>query len=210
MLDADGPQITTSMSQFATVMSHDARVRAVTASRARTSDAIVDAAVRTWVRQRRATLAVVADAAGTHRATLHRHFPDRATLLDAAVRRSVDMIRAATEAARVDDGPPREALRRLVGAYLGAGTAIRFLFEDITLADHPAMAELDAGDGGAVLALIRRGQADGSFDPTLAPAWVERAVWALVYAAAEAVDDGTLEAHDALATLLRSIENGLA
>ena len=41
------------------------------------------------------------------------------------------------------------------------------------------------------------------------PAWTERAIWALVYAESEAVDDGTLAAHQALDTVVRSIEHGI-
>lgn len=41
------------------------------------------------------------------------------------------------------------------------------------------------------------------------PAWTERAIWALVYAASEAVDHGTLAAHQALDTVVRTIEHGI-
>ena len=40
-------------------------------------------------------------------------------------------------------------------------------------------------------------------------AWTERAIWALVYAASEAVDDRTLAAHQALDTVVRTIEHGI-
>ena len=42
------------------------------------------------------------------------------------------------------------------------------------------------------------------------PEWVERTLWALVYAASEAADDGTLAPHEALPTLLRTLERGVA
>ncbi|BCB84852.1 TetR family transcriptional regulator [Phytohabitans suffuscus] len=161
-----------------------------------------------WVRDRDATLADIAAAAETHRATLHRHFPSRTELLDATVRSCVAEIVTATEAAAIAKGPPLAALRRLVAAYLAIGDHIRFLFEDLAVTRHPAVAELTAADG-PVTELIRRGQADGTLDTSLAPAWIERSIWALVYAASEAVNDGTLPAHDALPVLLRTIEDGI-
>lgn len=177
-------------------------------ARRRTREAIVEAAITTWVRDRDATLDDIARAAETHRATLHRHFSNRAELVDAAVGRCVEDLATATTSAAVDDGPPLDALRRLVAGYLAVGDRIRFLFEDLGVAHHPAVAGLAAAEG-PVLDLVRRGQADGAIDATLDPAWVERAMWALVYAAAEAVDDATLAPHESLAVLLRTFEGGI-
>jgi AcrR family transcriptional regulator len=176
--------------------------------RDRTRSAIIDAAVTTWVHDRDATLADIARQAQTHRATLHRHFPSRAELRDAAVSHCVEALVAATTAAAVHDGTPAEALRRLIANYLAAGHHIRFLFEDVSLASHPAVAELASSDG-PVTELIRRGQETGDFDDRLQPAWIERAVWALVYAASEAVDDGTLVGHRALDAVVRTVEHGI-
>jgi AcrR family transcriptional regulator len=177
-------------------------------ARRRTREAIVEAAVRSWARDRDASLADIARAAETHRATLHRHFASRAELLDAAVRRCVDEVAAATQAAVATDGTPIETLRRLVAAYLAIGDRVRFLFEDPAISRHPAVDALTA-DAGPVLGVIERAQAERALDPDLLPAWIERSIWALVYAASEAVDDGTLPAHDALPTLLRTIESGI-
>jgi AcrR family transcriptional regulator len=178
-------------------------------ARRRTRQIIIEAAIRTWVRNRDATLGDIADRAETHRATLHRHFPSRADLLDAAIRHSIGEIIAATEAAALGQGAPVKALHRLVAAYLAIGDRIRFLFEDLAVANHPAVAELTALDG-PVIDLIRRGQADGTIAAGLPPAWIERSIWALVYAASEAIDDATLPAHDALPVLLQTIDDGIA
>ena len=182
----------------------------LTATRQRTRQAIIDAAVAVLVRKRDATLADIAAAAGTHRSTLHRIFADRRELVDAVVRDSLDAIVSATEAAAVDQGPPVEALRRLAAGYLAVGRRIRFLFEDpAVMAEHPVVEEVLSGPGPFV-DLIERGQAGGGFDPALPPEWVERTLWALVYAASEAADDGTLAPHEALPTLLRTLERGVA
>lgn len=162
-----------------------------------------------WARDRDATLSTIADRAETHRATLHRHFPSRTDLLVAAIRHSLGEIVDATEAAAVTQGAPLDALHRLIAAYLTIGDRIRFLFEDHTIANHPDVADLAASEG-PVIDLIRRGQADGTLDPASPPAWIERAIWALVYAASEAVDDGTLAAHEAVPVLLRTVDGGIA
>jgi AcrR family transcriptional regulator len=180
-----------------------------TPARRRTRDAIVDAAIAVWARDRDATLAEVAAAAETHRATLHRHFPGRSDLVDAAVRRAAAELVSATEAAAVDQGPPLDALRRVAAGYLAIGDRIRFLFEDPAIAGHPAVAELVAADG-PVLGLIRRAQDEGVVDPGLPAGWIERSLWALVFTASEAIDDGLLAAHDAPEVLRLTLERGIA
>ncbi|WP_162605646.1 TetR/AcrR family transcriptional regulator [Jiangella ureilytica] len=178
-------------------------------ARRRTRQTIIEAAIAVWARDRDATLSEIADRAETHRATLHRHFPSRTDLLVAAIRHSIGDIVTATEAAAVTQGTPQDALHRLMAAYLTIGDRIRFLFDDHAIANHPAVAELAAIDG-PVIDLIRRGQADGTIDAAFPPAWIERSIWALVYAASEAVDDGTLAAHEALPILLRTVDDGIA
>ena len=176
--------------------------------RRRTRQAIVEAAITTWVRNRDATLDDIARSAETHRATVHRLFSSRAELLDAVIAQCVaDM--AAAETAAVIRGRPPEALRRVVAGYLAIGERIRFIFEDPAVARHPTVIELTATEG-PVFALIRQGQADGSIDGRLSAAWVERSIWALVYAASEAIADGTLPAHEALPALLHTIERGVS
>jgi AcrR family transcriptional regulator len=182
---------------------------AESATRRRTRQAIIEAAVAVLVARRDATLADIADAAETSRSTLHRHFTDRSDLVQAVVLDSIEAITTATVRAAVEEGPPPDAMRRLVAAYLDVGDRIRFLFDDPALmADHPVIGEF-AGAEGPVVGLIERGQADGSFTTALRPDWIERVLWSLVYAAAEAVDDGSLGRHEALSTVLRTMEEGV-
>lgn len=182
---------------------------AQSATRRRTRQAIIDAAASVLVRSPEAPLAEIAAAAETSRSTLHRSFADRAELIEAVVHDSIAAITAATNRAAVDEGTPVEALRRVVTAYLEIGDRIRFLFADPTFAArHPAIAELSAEEG-PVIGLIARGQAEGSLDPACPPDWIERTIWALVYTASEAIDDGSLTRHAAPATLLQTIEHGI-
>lgn len=175
---------------------------------ARTREAILDAALAVWSRDRTATLADVAEVAGVHRSTVHRGFADRAGLVDALVRRCVDEVVAATRAAELDRGRAAPAVRRTATALLHVGDRIRFLYDDPETARHPAMALLDAPDS-PLAAVVRRAQAEGGVDPGVPPAWVERVVWSLVYAASEAVQDGVLTTHEALEALQRTLGPGL-
>ncbi|MEV4300693.1 TetR/AcrR family transcriptional regulator [Microbispora rosea] len=55
------------------------------------------------------------------RTSLHRYFPDRETLINAVVRDSASAISQAMRDARLDEGDPVEAMRRLVTMLLAAG-----------------------------------------------------------------------------------------
>src|SRR5690625_4779956 len=93
----------------------DAQVSGV---RARTRKAILDAAASVLARNRAATLADIAAAADVGRTTLHRYFPDRNTLLRELTSDSGEALDRAVVDAAVEQGPPREALRRLAAALV--------------------------------------------------------------------------------------------
>ncbi len=179
-----------------------------TSALARTREAILDGALAVWSRDRTATLADVAEAAGVHRSTVHRSFADRAGLVDALVRRCVDEIAEATRAADLERGSATAAVRRTTTALFHVGDRIRFLYDDPETARHPAMSALD--DAASPLGrAVRRAQAEGGVDPVVSVAWVERAIWSLVYAASEAVQDDELTTHEALEFLHRALGPGL-
>jgi len=46
-------------------------------------------------------------------------------------------------------------------------------------------------------------------DSAVSAAWIEQALWALVYAAAEAADGGLLPGHAAAETGVRTLVNGI-
>ena len=83
---------------------------AESATRARTREAIIHAAVTVLVHRPEASLAEIALAAQVSRSTLHRHFADRAELERAAVAHSVEAIVRATVDAEPGQGEPLAAL----------------------------------------------------------------------------------------------------
>ena len=177
--------------------------------RARTRRAILTAAASLLARNRGATLAEIAEAADVGRTSLHRYFPDRESLIDAVVKDSAGVMGRAVHEARLDDDDPVRALRRLVATMLDAGDHLLFLYGDPGVrAAYESLRE--PGDRtGAVAGLIERGRAEGVFDSGVSSAWTESVLWALVYVGCDAVHQGRLLRHEALDSVLRSLENGM-
>ncbi|RJL27265.1 TetR/AcrR family transcriptional regulator [Bailinhaonella thermotolerans] len=180
--------------------------------RGRTRRAILAAAASVLARDRSATLAQIADAAGVGRSTLHRYFPDRDELVAAVIEDSLAAIERSVQDAALDQGPPREAMRRLVAAMLENGDRLMFLWGDPNLlaAYEPAVSDdCPEPPPQAGLELIRRGQAEGVFDPGLDPEWIQQIVWAVVYTGVEQVDRGLISRHGVYAAVVRTLENGI-
>jgi AcrR family transcriptional regulator len=185
-------------------MSDPARPRSGT--RDRTRRAILAAAASVLARDRAATLADIAAAAQIGRSTLHRHFADREELVDAAVEDSLATLGQSVADAALGQGPPLEAMRRLVAAMVDVGDRLLFLFGD------PRVLEGRGGPAPSdrpVIELIERGQAEGVFDPEVSPGWIEHVLWALVYTAAEEVSAGRLPRHGVTPTVIRTLEHGV-
>src|SRR5258708_13347488 len=82
----------------------------------RNVQAILDAAEELLELQGHATISAVAAQAGVSRVTVYAHFPTWDALLEAAVERAVGQTMKALESANPDDGPPAEALDRMLAA----------------------------------------------------------------------------------------------
>src|SRR5258707_15777592 len=81
----------------------------------RNIEAILDAAEELLELQGHATISAVAAHAGVSRVTVYAHFPTWDALLEAAVERAVGRTMQAIESASPGDGPPAEALDRMLG-----------------------------------------------------------------------------------------------
>nr|WP_232328403.1 TetR/AcrR family transcriptional regulator [Kibdelosporangium sp. MJ126-NF4]CEL21361.1 transcriptional regulator, TetR family [Kibdelosporangium sp. MJ126-NF4]CTQ96072.1 transcriptional regulator, TetR family [Kibdelosporangium sp. MJ126-NF4] len=176
----------------------------------RTRSAILSAAAATLARDRAATLPQIATAAGVGRTTVHRYFPDRDTLIKAAVEDSVQAIGEAIAEARLSEGTPLEALHRLVMAYLSVGDKLVFLFNDPHVMRDYGVGESDGPpEADPVMDLIERGQRDGVFDDQLTASWIQHVLWALVYTGIDEVDKGSVSRHGVAATVIRTLERGI-
>ncbi|SMF24159.1 transcriptional regulator, TetR family [Streptomyces sp. Amel2xC10] len=159
-------------------------------------DHVLRSAAALLTRKSTATMDEVARTAGISRATLHRHFAGRDALVRALESLGIEECEAALDAARLDDGPARDAVRRLVRAIEPAAGLLAFLYTENQLFEGE---EQNAGwtrIDERVESLFRRGQSDGEFRIDLAPAWLTEAFYGLLASGAWAVAEGRVARKD--------------
>ncbi|MFG1821874.1 TetR/AcrR family transcriptional regulator [Microbispora bryophytorum] len=160
----------------------------------------------------RATLADIAEAAQIGHSRLHRYFSDRQDLVNAAVVDSFHVVEKSTAGAAIDQGPPLEAMRRLISALVDAGDRLAFLFgdprvlEEFTACYKPDLSVVLP----TTVSLIERGQAEGVFDPGVSAEWIQQVLWALTYTGWEAAEKGLLPRHGVAAAVTHAFESGMA
>ncbi|AJT68289.1 TetR/AcrR family transcriptional regulator [Streptomyces chattanoogensis] len=147
---------------------------------------------------RRATTSMdeIARAAGISRATLHRHFAGRDALIRALEQHGIEQFTQAMDAARLDDGPACDALRRLITEAEQVAGVLAFLFTENQLFEG---AEINAGWArldARLHALFRRGQEEGEFRIDLSAAWLTEAFYGLIGAGAWSVHEGRVARND--------------
>ncbi len=173
-------------------MSHSVYARLMSVDRTQ----VLRAAAALLTRKATATMDEVARAAGIGRATLHRHFAGRDALVRALEGLGLQELEAALDAARIDEGPEDEAVRRLVAAVEPVGPLLSFLVTENQLFEGDQQNEGWARIDTRVSALFRRGQENGVFRIDLTPAWLTEAFYGLVGSGAWAVQDGRVAAKD--------------
>jgi AcrR family transcriptional regulator len=178
------------------------------ATRGRTHSAILTATASVLARDRTATLDDIAKVAGVGRTTLHRYFPDRDGLINATIEDSLQAIEQSVQDAALEHGSPLDAMHRLVEAMVAVGDRLMFLFGDPRVLEGRAVDTPSTADD-PVIALIKRGQAEGVFDPDVSAGWIQHVLWALVYTGCEDAGNGALPRHGVTSTVIRTLENGI-
>lgn len=157
---------------------------------------VLRSAAALLTRKSTSTMDEVAKAAGISRATLHRHFAGRDTLVRALEGLGIEECEAALTAARLGDGTAQEAVRRLVRELEPAAGLLAFLYTENQLFEgegqNEGWARIDAG----IAALFRRGQQSGEFRIDLTPAWLTEALYGLMASGAWAVSEGRVASKD--------------
>lgn len=176
-------------------------------ARARTRQAILGAAVSALSRNPAASLAEVAETARVGRTTVHRYFPERADLLDAVSTDVLARIDAAVRRARPGEGSGRAALLRVCRELFDLGDLLTLVLSR-QLSKRPEWQECTEADY-ALIALVQRGQADGSIEPDLTPEWLQELLWSLLSAADAHGQESSSSRHDALAMAVRSIDGAV-
>lgn len=179
--------------------------------RARTRQAILEAAVSVWSRRPTASLAEIAEAAQVGRTTVHRYFPERASLEDALSLHMLEQLRAALRRARLGDGAGREAVLRAGRELFDLGDILAAMAAgEPEFWQRPEWQVEDETDAWLRDA-VTRGHADGSIDASLAASFItEGLLWSLLYSAVTWLNaDEHRSRHDALAMVIRSLDGAL-
>lgn len=174
--------------------------------------AILDAAEELLEQRQAVTIAAVAKQAEVSRVTVYAHFSTWEVLLEAVVQRAVERCSAAITAADLADGPPLEALDRLLAAgwrilarnAAMAAAAATYLSSDAMRRSHQAM-------NHQVVELLDRGRRNGSFRTDLPASWLVTSTFALIHACADEVRAGRLSpdgAESVLTTTIRDLLTG--
>jgi AcrR family transcriptional regulator len=166
--------------------------------------AILDAATRVLGKQSDASIEDIAISAGVSRQTVYAHYASREVLINAVIERGSTEVKAAFEAARLEDVPPTQALLRLIDIVWATSDRYPFVWQ------VPAVGpEEDRNRHGPLIelieALIMRGQATGEFDPNSSPTWVFAATLALVRAAEDEVKAGRSTVQQAITEINHSV-----
>lgn len=188
--------------------SYDAAM-AETGVRQRTRKAIVDGALSVWARDFGAKLHDIADAAGVSRSTLHRYFPDRESLVEAAKDAALAALEESGGRAASSSDRAADQLDAMLRATVDVGDAVIFLFFDPN-----RFADLWEDDGGEdqhgeLREIVTRAQADGTVAADVHPEWVINMFYAVVYTAAETINAGALPRHRAGEIASRTFFGGL-
>lgn len=179
-----------------------------TGVRQRTRRAILEAAITEWSRDFSASLSDIADRAEVSRSTLHRYFPDRQALIDAALVDAGELLEQQAAKATADCRTAAEELEALMRACIDVGDAIIFLFADPDrFTDNPNWRE---DEDPELPALIRRAQVEGALRDDLDPAWVVGVFYSLIYVAAQSINAGVLPRHRAGDVAVRTLLHGLS
>ncbi|MGW4731573.1 TetR/AcrR family transcriptional regulator [Streptomyces shenzhenensis] len=159
-------------------------------------DHVLRSAAALLTRKATATMDEVAKAAGISRATLHRHFAGRDALVRALESLGIEECVAALDAARPDEGPASEAVRRLVREFEPVAGLLAFLYTENQLFEGEEQNAGWARIDERIAALFRRGQETGEFRIDLTPAWLTEALYGLLASAAWAVTEGRVAPKD--------------
>jgi AcrR family transcriptional regulator len=174
----------------------------------RNVEAILDAAERLLARGGPASIAAVAAEAGVSRVTVYAHFAKLPELVEAVVERAVARTTAVLAAAELDDGPPVDALDRML--TLGWRELDRHAAVARAAAEHLAPDRMRHSHERFLTMLERlvaRGRSEGAFRTDLPASWLVTTAFALVHAAGDDVRAGRLDGDEALDVLRATVHD---
>lgn len=178
-------------------------------SRARTRQAIIDAAIDVLGQNPSASLGEIAAAANVGRTTLHRYFRERSDLLQALNAEGLARLNRAAANARLDQGTGADAIRRLCYEYFQLGSLLSLIFSDPQVIDDSSWSEPGACDP-QFSAVVERGHHDGTIDAELPANWLQSVLWSQLYAGWSYLADTGASRHEVLRLVARTLDGAIA
>lgn len=173
---------------------------------------ILDAAATLLAAKPTASLAEIAASAGIGKATLHRYFPSRESLLLALAHRALALISDVIRLSALENGTVTEALQRLITALIPLGDKLYFLLNEHIWDIDPSLPVAEQAVQQPVLMLLQRGQANGEVRADLSLTWLMYWLNFTLYGAWQAIHDEVLAKREApylvVESLLRGITTG--
>lgn len=155
-----------------------------------------------------ATQSQIAHAAGVSRATLHRLFAGKDSLVDELLARAEATVLAAASAARLEETPAEDALRRLVAELTQHSAYMALLYTLHKEGDPHEESDAWRQADGMIVSFFEQGQRDGSFAPQLTAGWMAESLYALTAAGEWAVQSGRCAPRDVATLVFESFWNG--
>lgn len=171
-------------------------------------EAILEAAFQTFSQQPTASLADVAKHAGVGRATLHRHFKSRETLMIALAQTATQELDEAIDAATAGATSHTEGLRLAFGAMIPLADRQWFLAHEPVDRD-PEIAKSYQAGREELAASIEAAKSEGTFSKDISTTWIVEAYENLVYAAWTMVRDGHATPGQATDLAWRTLTTGM-
>ncbi|MFD6138976.1 TetR/AcrR family transcriptional regulator [Promicromonospora sp. NPDC060271] len=176
-------------------------------ARARTRQAVLDAAASVWARDFSASLSAIAERAEVSRSTLHRYFTDRQALIDALLLDSLARLEA-LDGGVAAHGSAMDTLEQYLRAGVAMGDRVIFLFSDPNRFDGNPHWSAEDGDD-EMRALMDSARTEGSIAPGIPTSWAVSLYYAVLYTAAE-VSNQDLPRHTAADLAVQSFRRSVA
>lgn len=179
------------------------------AKRTPTDTAILEAAFEVFSTNPGASLGDVAERAGVGRATLHRHYKSRKTLMVALRKQALAELDDAVEKATAGALSYADGLRLALGAIVPLAERQLFLANEPDEQD-PEIAAAYRASQEELVAAIEQARAEGAFAAEIPASWIATAFDMLIYAAWTQVRDGEATHRQAADLAWRTLTRGLA
>jgi len=156
--------------------------------------------------QPRASMGQLAAMAGVSRATLSRHFPSRDDMMLAMAETGISSAEAALSRARPHEGPPEQALRRLIEELLPIAELYAFIDQQMH-SDAAVEARVQPLQA-SLITLFQHWQETGVLRVDLTAPWMVESMSALLCSAATMIRTGRLARQDAAQSVFELLWKG--